>query len=235
MNIYTPYTYLIGWSEQDKWYYGVRYAKNCNPDELWVKYFTSSNYVKEFRKQYGEPDITQVRKVFDNQNSALLWEEKVLRKINANNNDKFLNANVAGAISSDASSKAKKKYWDNLSQEQRSAAVLATRNKISTEVRRKSASVAGKASTEKRTAEQKLEFGRRAAKARNQSMTAEQKRACGIKGMESRWSAMTSEERSLYTSKRMEKVPLETCIHCGRTLRKNQITRFHNDNCKSKT
>jgi hypothetical protein len=36
------YTYLIGWSKLDKWYYGVRYASNCNPDELWVKYKTSS-------------------------------------------------------------------------------------------------------------------------------------------------------------------------------------------------
>ena len=23
----TPYTYLIGWTKLDKWYYGVKYAK----------------------------------------------------------------------------------------------------------------------------------------------------------------------------------------------------------------
>lgn len=235
MNIYTPYTYLIGWTEHNKWYYGVRYAKGCHPSDIWTKYFTSSKYVKNFRETYGEPDIVQVRKTFNNQTSALLWEEKVLRKINAHNKENFLNANIAGAISSDASSKAKQKYWNNMTPEERSKKVKESRNKIPQEVRLDSASKAGKASAKKRTNEQKLEFGRRAAKTRNESMTAEQKRQCGVKGMESRWGAMTLEERSLYTSKRMEKVPFETCIHCGRTLRKNQITRFHNDKCKSKT
>jgi hypothetical protein len=36
MNIYnTPYTYLIGWSNQNKYYYGVRYAKDCHPNDFW--------------------------------------------------------------------------------------------------------------------------------------------------------------------------------------------------------
>lgn len=52
-----PYTYLIGWSNQNKWYYGVRTAKNCHPGDLWTTYFTSSKYVKQFITQYGEPDI----------------------------------------------------------------------------------------------------------------------------------------------------------------------------------
>lgn len=29
------YTYLIGWSSHNKFYYGVRYAKGSNPNELW--------------------------------------------------------------------------------------------------------------------------------------------------------------------------------------------------------
>lgn len=28
-----PYTYLIGWSKLNKWYYGVRYSKKCK----WIK------------------------------------------------------------------------------------------------------------------------------------------------------------------------------------------------------
>ena len=43
-----PYTYIIGWSSLNKWYYGVRYAKNCKPEDLWKTYFTSSKHVKEF-------------------------------------------------------------------------------------------------------------------------------------------------------------------------------------------
>ena len=37
-----------GWSNFNKWYYGVRYSKNCNPSEFWVTYFTSSKYVNDF-------------------------------------------------------------------------------------------------------------------------------------------------------------------------------------------
>jgi hypothetical protein len=91
MIIYKPYTYLIGWSKHNKWYYGVRYAKNCNPNDLWIKYFTSSKKVKEFRELYGEPDIKQIRKTFDNDKSAKLWEDKVLRRMEVHLNEKFLN------------------------------------------------------------------------------------------------------------------------------------------------
>lgn len=59
MNIYTPYTYHIAWTSIDKHYYGVRYAKNCHPSDLWQTYFTSSKHVKNTRERYGEPDIIE--------------------------------------------------------------------------------------------------------------------------------------------------------------------------------
>ena len=37
----TPYCYLIGWTEQNLWYYGRRTERNCHPSEFWKKYFTS--------------------------------------------------------------------------------------------------------------------------------------------------------------------------------------------------
>jgi hypothetical protein len=39
MSIYQPYTYLIGWSEHDLWYYGCEYGrwrKTANPENLWI-------------------------------------------------------------------------------------------------------------------------------------------------------------------------------------------------------
>ena len=97
MNIYNkPYTYLIGWTQHNKYYYGARFAKNCHPDDLWKKYFTSSYYVKQFREQYGEPDVIQVRQTFDNADSALAWESKVLHKMNVMTNDTFLNQAIGG-------------------------------------------------------------------------------------------------------------------------------------------
>lgn len=96
MNIYQPYTYHIGWSSINKHYYGVRFAKNCNPDDLLVSYFTSSKIVKQYRKEYGEPDIIEIRKTFNTANDALRWECKVLRRLNILKNENWLNANIGG-------------------------------------------------------------------------------------------------------------------------------------------
>lgn len=93
-----PYTYLVGWSEHKKYYYGVRYAKYCNPDEFWKKYFTSSKYVHKFAETYGEPDIKQIRKTFKDPKKAIIWERKVLVKMNVLYRKDFLNANVAGSF-----------------------------------------------------------------------------------------------------------------------------------------
>lgn len=99
MDIYqTPYTYVIGWTHLNKYYYGVRYAKKCNPSDLWISYFTSSKTVKAFREQQGEPDLIQVRKTFDCKLAAIAWEEKVLRRMNVLREERWLNKNIAGAI-----------------------------------------------------------------------------------------------------------------------------------------
>lgn len=91
MNDRIPYTYLIGWSNLDKWYYGVRYRKGSNPSELWVKYFTSSKVVKQFRKLNGEPDIIIIRRIFEDIDSARNWERTVLKRMKVVENDKWLN------------------------------------------------------------------------------------------------------------------------------------------------
>ena len=99
--IYTPYTYLIGWSKLDKWYYGSRYAtKNkclyesgCHPDDFWVTYHTSSNIVTAFREEHGEPDVIQIRKTFSNADDAKAWEHRILQRMNVVKNDKWLNGN----------------------------------------------------------------------------------------------------------------------------------------------
>ena len=43
------YTYLIGWPDHNKWYYGVRYAKGSDPADLWNPYTTSSNLKLDLR------------------------------------------------------------------------------------------------------------------------------------------------------------------------------------------
>lgn len=97
MNTYQPYTYLIGWSVHNLWYYGVRFAKNCHPGDLWVTYFTSSKYVAALREQHGEPDVVQVRKLFSSATKAQEWEETVLRRMNVLLDEKWINRNIKGA------------------------------------------------------------------------------------------------------------------------------------------
>lgn len=87
----TPYTYLIGWSKLNKWYYGVQCKKNCHPNNLWKTYFTSSKHVKLYREYNGEPDIIIIKKIFDNIDKARNWEHKVLRRLKARQSNKWLN------------------------------------------------------------------------------------------------------------------------------------------------
>ena len=103
MDIYphTPYTYRIKWSSTGVSYYGVRYATGCHPNDLWTTYFTSSKHVLNYRESHGEPDIIEIRKVFngpDKVTQARLFETKVLRRLDVLNRNDYLNRNVAGAI-----------------------------------------------------------------------------------------------------------------------------------------
>lgn len=112
MAIYTPYTYLIGWSHLQKWYYGSRYAHlssclydtGCHPDEFLVTYFTSSVFVKRLIKKHGLPDVIQIRKTFptktetpseeemnEAESAVRKWEQKVLQRIQAVKRKDFLN------------------------------------------------------------------------------------------------------------------------------------------------
>lgn len=94
----TPYTYLIGWSIINKYYYGVRFKNNCHPSEFWSKYFTSSKYVLALKKELGDPDIIQIRKTFNSVSKAIKWEKKVLSRLKIFHSEKWLNKNIAGAI-----------------------------------------------------------------------------------------------------------------------------------------
>lgn len=89
--MHTPFTYLIGWSKLNKFYYGVRFARDCHPTDLWTKYFTSSKIVKTYRKLYGEPDIIEIRKTFNDPLSSKNWEDKVLRRLKVEGTNHWLN------------------------------------------------------------------------------------------------------------------------------------------------
>lgn len=92
----TPYTYLIGWSDHDKWYYGRKTAAGCHPSTFWKDYFTSSKYVKRFRKEHGEPDVIQIDHVFESVKECCEYEEKYLIENNAVISKLWLNESNCG-------------------------------------------------------------------------------------------------------------------------------------------
>jgi len=93
---FIPYVYVIGWKSLDKWYIGCRYAEKCHPGDLWKTYFTSSEYVFNFRKQHGEPDSFEILKEFKTPKDALAYEEEKQREYNVLNDERWLNKNIGG-------------------------------------------------------------------------------------------------------------------------------------------
>ena len=63
---YLAYTYIIGWTDQDRWYYGLRYEnirlKRTPEDDFWTYYKTSSKPVKQMRAFIGEPNYISIDK-----------------------------------------------------------------------------------------------------------------------------------------------------------------------------
>lgn len=87
-----PYTYLIVHKTTGRWYYGVRYARGCDPSDLGKSYFTSSIYVKRIIDDEGPGAfLWSVRRVFDNAQSAKRWEHKVLRRMRVITNPMCIN------------------------------------------------------------------------------------------------------------------------------------------------
>jgi hypothetical protein len=91
------YTYYLRNKITGEKYYGVRYAKNCDPVELWETYFSSSKLVAERIKEYGVSSFDfEIRRVFLTPKQARDWEERVLRRLDVLHRVDWLNQNICG-------------------------------------------------------------------------------------------------------------------------------------------
>ena len=133
---YIPYTYLIGWTKHNKWYYGSETGqlhKIANPKNLWQTYYTSSKYVKAFRQIYGEPDVIQIRRLFKNREQALKWEATVLKRLNAAKLSKWINRTAGGPkfyrIRSGDDNPLKGKSYSEIHGEEKAKLLKATRSR----------------------------------------------------------------------------------------------------------
>ena len=92
-----PYTYLLKFNIDGikRFYYGVRYGnvvKNIIPlNDIFVKYFSSSKYVKSLLNDGYLPYEVIIHKVFESKESACDFEVKFLKKLKVKSNKLFLN------------------------------------------------------------------------------------------------------------------------------------------------
>lgn len=94
-----PFTYYLYHKPTGLKYYGVRYSKRCDPKDLWTTYFTSSPIVKQMIKEYGVDSFSfKLRKTFNTSEEALLWENRVLTRLNAASNPQWINRNNGGRL-----------------------------------------------------------------------------------------------------------------------------------------
>lgn len=243
-----PFTYLIGWTIHNTWYYGVRYAQGCSPDDLWTTYFTSSKYVTQFRKVYGEPDVVRVRKVFDNPKSAVAWEDAVIRRAKLYKNENFLNKSYSGSIYYDsdvrkkisdrakqprsqsfkkARSEVMKKLWDDGVYDNRPPRTEAHQEAINTSLRRKYAE--GEHHCKGRSLSQehkeKIANGVRSSE-KYQQAKAEKKfgHPGRLNHMYGKCHPMSIKEKIKQAALNRPKVP---CTGCGKLATKQVLARYH--------
>jgi len=93
------YTYLVGWSKLDRWYYGVRIAHVLEPKkDLWHVYQTSSEAVRWLATIVGPPDVVEVRRLFRDESKARRWETRVLYKLGVYESARWLNGVKPGRM-----------------------------------------------------------------------------------------------------------------------------------------
>lgn len=108
---HVPYTYLIGWSKLNSWYYGACWGKRAHPSTFWIRYKTSSKEVKRMISKYGNPDVIQVRKEFTSADAAYQHETTVLRRMKVQQSSKWLNMHENLGLSSPSTRPNKRKGW----------------------------------------------------------------------------------------------------------------------------
>lgn len=220
MSTYQPYTYLVGWSMINKWYYGVRTAKTANPKDLWVSYFTSSKFVKEIRNQFGEPDVVEVRKTFSCKNQALIWEQRVLTRLNAAENKNWLNKHNGGKNFSTAG-----KTWEEILGEEKSKKMRLIRKNQP----RNFNGLLGEKNPmygKKHSEKTKAEFSKKRANVSYENYMGPKK---ALEKRKKHSERMTGENHPLFGKKR----PTVNCPHCYKQGWEYNMKRYHFDNCKA--
>lgn len=226
-----PYTYLIGWSKHQKYYYGVRYSKDCSPEDLWNGYYTSSKYVKDFREENGEPDIIEVRKIFETRDEARTWEHNVLKKMNVSKKKEWLNQSDNSSVVL-TSEMLKKRWKDGVYANRKQPDDINERTGRALREKWKKEKHHSIGSTLTETHKHNISKGVRNSEkyksAKENDLFARRGKDNGMYG---KTHSTDTKMKMSELAKNRKKYP---CIHCGEIYPPSLLSRWHNDNCKLK-
>jgi len=234
----TPYTYILEWTKQGKRYIGARWAAGCHPEDLWSSYFTSSKYVAEFVKEFGEPDIILIDKIFTTPMDAMTREQELQKQFDVRHNDTFLNKAIAG-VYDHADPEIRKRMSDSHRWKKHSPEWITWVTEFHRNRPRS-------AETNKRISEALT--GKKWSEDQHKNFSATRRGVpSGRKGIPISEAhkaknriAMLGKKHSQETKRLMsadragKKFPIVECPHCGKTGGAPAMGQWHFNNCKSK-
>ena len=226
-----PYTYLLRCIPENCFYYGVRFAKNCSPSDFWKTYFTSSKTIKEKIKLYG-PDAFdfEIRKTFENKDKAIIWENKVLKRLDVVRKQNFYN-------------KTTNKSFSPLYGNKNPSSLQENRDKISRTL--KNTAARGDNHPRRLNPEKYTHIGAMLA-GRNNYWSVGDKNPMHRPEIKEKFRQMRGTHKNngrVQTEEEKEQRRLSNlgktrekykCQHCDATVARNVLLRWHNDNCKNK-
>ena len=199
-----PFTYKLIFKPTGQYYYGVRFAKGCNPSDLWDKYFSSSKHIHKLIKEYGLNSFSfKIMKTFTNKTDAINHEHNVLVRVKADKNGKFINKSILKPSFSNEGLIAI--HHNELDFEVFHSPILPIPIGWSVGV-----------SARHKTSQSNIRKGKPAPN----------------KGKKCKPTGTCSTERKENISKSRLETPKITCDYCGKTTDPGNFKRFHGDNCK---
>lgn len=221
---------------------------------MWVKYFTSSKVVSQYRYTYGEPDVVEVRQTFNDILQAREWESKIIRRLNCVRDIRWLNKHDPRGLFYNDGSKAicekiseslkgklkssehRKNIWKNrshqgrrLSHEEKEHLSKVLTGRIFSECHKQRISNSNKGKT--RSDEFKLCRSTFMKNPENQPMNkleARKKVSNALKGH-----TVSNETREIISVK-IQNLSKVDCIHCGRSFSPAMFSRWHGEKCNLK-
>lgn len=213
--MYKPYVYRLTFKidDQELHYIGARYrqyGKVANPSDLLETYFTSSEYVKPLLDRVVRKKIIRT---FDNPEECIDFETRLLKRVDAMNNEKFVNK----------SNGTFKFFPKKLSEETKLKMSLAKKGKVFSEEHKRNLSKNHVGNRGKKASAERL-------RKMSENNAGDKNPMFGISHSDEAKSKIAEASKKMW-----ESLPLIECPHCGKASKnRGTLNRWHFENCKLK-